>query len=250
LPASRVVPVHFTPKPGTRVTTVGCSEGQDATAWSTSILKAGIRLFDNSNYEAVECAVAPKQGRSGGGLYTTDGYVAGVCDFAEPRGNHGFYATPRSIHAILDRNHLTALYHPSPGGAGTLVAQNAPAARRASRSSIARLQSPERDDAKEVTIPPPEILGIKTPAVALDTPRKPAGRHSWQAPKSAPTVREGFESAERTDLELPPSADNDRFGAPVAKASEDVAENASTRRVKGRWRAVKSSPAVSAMGEN
>ncbi len=55
---------------------------------------------------------APKQGRSGGGLFTTDGYITGVCNFAEPQGNHGLYATPRSIYALLDRNKLSALYAP------------------------------------------------------------------------------------------------------------------------------------------
>ena len=68
---------------------------------------------------------APKQGRSGGGLFTTDGYVAGVCNFAEPRGDHGLYATPRSIYSLLDRNNLMALYAPVParGGSGDLARQ-------------------------------------------------------------------------------------------------------------------------------
>ena len=85
--------------------TVGCSEGQDATAWSTVVLNPQMRgLSGNPNYEAIECKYAPKQGRSGGGLFTQDGYVAGVCNFAEPRGDHGLYATPRSIYSVLDRN--------------------------------------------------------------------------------------------------------------------------------------------------
>ena len=66
--------------------------------------------------------IAPKQGRSGGGLFTTDGYIAGVCNFAEPRGNHGLYATPRSIYSLLDRNNLMALYAPVRGGSGALLA--------------------------------------------------------------------------------------------------------------------------------
>ena len=73
-------------------------------------------LSGNPNYEAIECKYAPKQGRSGGGLFTQDGYVAGVCNFAEPRGDHGLYATPRSIYSLLDRNNLMALYAPVTGG--------------------------------------------------------------------------------------------------------------------------------------
>ncbi len=114
----------------------------------------------------------PEAGALGGGLFTTDGYVAGVCDFAEPRGNHGLYASPRSIHHLLDRNNLTALYAPAGRQDGTLLAGK-DAARRgtpAQPATIARAQSPDRDEAnKEITIPPPEMLGIKPvadPAVA------------------------------------------------------------------------------------
>ena len=71
-----------------QVLTVGCSEGHDATAWHTEITKPRIQNFlpGNPTYEAIECDVAPKQGRSGGGLFTDDGYIAGICNFAEPPG--------------------------------------------------------------------------------------------------------------------------------------------------------------------
>src|SRR5207245_1260906 len=86
-----------------------CSEGHDATAWNTTIVSPSMHgLAGNPQYEAIECITAPKQGRSGGGLYTSDGYIAGVCDFAEPRGNHGLYATPTSIYSILDRTASTS----------------------------------------------------------------------------------------------------------------------------------------------
>ena len=114
LPSSRVVPAHWQPKAHMQVLTVGCSEGNDATVWPTVIKRPRILNFlsGNPSYEAVECDVAPKQGRSGGGLFTTDGYVAGVCNFAEPQGDHGLYATPRSIYTLLDRNNMMALYAP------------------------------------------------------------------------------------------------------------------------------------------
>ena len=116
LPASRVVPAHWEPKSKPlpmKMLTLGCSEGHDATAWYTKILNPRMQgLAGNPSYEAIECLNAPKQGRSGGGLFTTDYYIAGVCNFAEPSGNHGLYATPRSIYSLLDRNNLTALYAP------------------------------------------------------------------------------------------------------------------------------------------
>ncbi len=125
LPACRVVPAHWEPQSRMRVLTVGCSEGHDATAWFTVINRPRIQNFlsGNASYEAIECDVAPKQGRSGGGLFTTDGYIAGVCNFAEPQGNHGLYATPRSIYSLLNRNNLmAALRLRSRSGSATLVA--------------------------------------------------------------------------------------------------------------------------------
>ena len=64
-------------------------------------------------FATIKCADQPKEGRSGGGLYTTDGYVAGVCDFADPNEHVGLYAVPEAIHRLLDRNQLMALYKPA-----------------------------------------------------------------------------------------------------------------------------------------
>lgn len=238
LEASRVVPATWAPKPGMKMTTVGCSEGNDATAWSTAVINSGIRLFNNSVYEATECQFAPKQGRSGGGLYTIDGYVAGVCDFAESRGNHGFYATPRSIRAILDRNNLAALYAPVNRQGGTLLANN----RANPGRSIARAQSPDADEPKQVMMPSPERLGIKTPAPSRTAPQTASTRGSWRP------VADRTEPAERTDLKLPPTVDNNGFDTspddPPAVASAPRAQ----AHAKGKWRPVKSStpPMISA----
>jgi hypothetical protein len=108
LPASKVVPRRWEPHVRMEMLTLGCSEGRDATAWNTVITNPRVRgLAGNADYVAIECRTAPKQGRTGGGLFTTDGYLAGVCNFAEPKDNHGLYATPESIYRLLDRNNLT-----------------------------------------------------------------------------------------------------------------------------------------------
>src|SRR5262249_57468844 len=73
LPSSRVVPTYWEPKARMKVLTVGCPEGADATVWYTVIKRPRILNFlsGNPQYEAVECDVAPKQGRSGGAPCTT-----------------------------------------------------------------------------------------------------------------------------------------------------------------------------------
>ena len=98
---------------GTRMITVGCSDGQDATAWDTKILDSLIIELDR--WARLVCAHRPKAGRWGGGLYTTEGYVAGVCSFTHPDKDSkfhdcGFYATPGSIRKLLDRNGLSRVY--------------------------------------------------------------------------------------------------------------------------------------------
>jgi Trypsin-like peptidase domain len=267
LPACRVVPAHWQPQSRMQVLTVGCSEGHDATAWHTTITKARIQNFlqGNPTYEAIECDVAPKQGRSGGGLFTDDGYLAGICNFAEPQGNHGLYATPRSIYNLLDRNSLTALYKPAPRGADTLLADGGATAqsRRKAGVAVARGQSPDREetdrgrvraDSGEIVVPDPGLLGIPQPvnAQAENSPR-PAStdttrRIAWQP---RPISR-----AEPTDLKLDPLADHDRFGPPSSNAhpqegadeqtistSQSTPATPSSLISGSRWRAVKVAPA-------
>jgi thiol-disulfide isomerase/thioredoxin len=221
LAAARVVPAHWEPRSRMSMLTVGCSEGQDATAWHTVIVNPQMRgLSGNSSYQAIECLIAPKQGRSGGGLFTTDGYIAGVCNFAEPRGDHGLYATPRSIYSLLDRNNLMALYAPVSGGSGTLLASRDERSRGRGKSpiTIARAQSP--DGAGEVTVPPPELLNIKPPLATRKTSSDSAAAtrrmawhptHATPAPAAKLVAPEPLERTEQTDLNIDQEADHDHF---------------------------------------
>lgn len=241
LPSSRVVPANWKPLARMRMMTVGCSEGHDATAWSTEILNPSMRgqISGHNAYEAIECLHAPKQGRSGGGLYTEDGYVAGVCDFAEPRGNHGLYATPKSIYRILDRNNLMALYAPN-AAPGRLLAGNSPKPRN--QAPRTRAQSPDADDPDLVTIPPPDMLGISSPRVAQSAPQAKKRRTGWVAPPK-PAAATPEDAAEMTDLQLPPSADNDHFASmsdneDSARGDEESEDTTSKApRSPNRWRA-------------
>jgi thiol-disulfide isomerase/thioredoxin len=216
LPASRVVPAYWRPKERMHMTTVGCSEGHDATAWTTVILNPSFRgLSANAAYEAIECNHAPKQGRSGGGLYTDDGYVAGVCDFAEPRGNHGLYASPASIHRVLDRNRLTALHAPVSSRPGTLVADGRANPKRRPAVPVARAQSPDRDESNEVTIPPPELLGISSPGESgRASSASKSRRTAWHpTPRSVAQAVDRADTPETTDIKISPEVGGNGFEA-------------------------------------
>lgn len=233
LPASPVAPPTWRPQKGLPMITVGCSQGNDATAWSTRITSVGSTSIDGRSYQAIECQHAPKVGRSGGGLYTEDGYLVGVCDFADPQNNRGLYAHPRSIQRLLDRNRLTALYDPRVARPGPMLASNRGAAvRQAPEPSKLRAQSA---DAREISMPEPEMLGIRLKADAPPLADEQVGssrRIAWQSPSDAPAAgqsrartsprtqsrkplaveSEDIPEALATDLRMTPSAASDPLG--------------------------------------
>jgi hypothetical protein len=91
---------------GDRVTSVGCDNGQDPTALST-------RVTATNRYQGppnLEAQGAPVEGRSGGGLFNTNGELVGVCFAADYEGNEGLYTALESIHDELDRLGLSDVY--------------------------------------------------------------------------------------------------------------------------------------------
>jgi thiol-disulfide isomerase/thioredoxin len=181
LAASPVVPADWTPAEGLKMTTVGCSEGHNATAWSTHITNPGFKgLVGNGRYEAIECNHAPKQGRSGGGLFTLDGYLAGVCDFAEPRGRHGLYASPRSIYRMLDKNELAFCYNPAADRPDRLLADRGGRKGAAAPLTVRGQDTPlPAANGAKYPMPEPETVGVRLEAIDAANPGRIGG---WQAP--------------------------------------------------------------------
>ena len=175
LPASKVVPETWKPRPGMNMYSVGCSHGEDATAFDTQIIDPSVKMMvGNKSFYEMKCRIQPKEGRSGGGLYTTNGYVAGVCDFADPNDHVGLYAVPTAIHRLLDRNQMTALYKAN--DSGRMLAANP-------RGTRVRAQSddePAPTEARNFTIPGPERFQINTPETRVASA---AGRSdAWSNP--------------------------------------------------------------------
>lgn len=178
LPFAKVVPPGWEPQEKMKMTTLGCSEGNDATAWSTWVTRSTIRLkTQHGVYEGTECAYPPLQGRSGGGLFTLDGRVAGVCDFNDgPRGQHGLYASPRSIHRLLSRNELQVCYSDSPGSKSRSKSG-------ADASLLARNEAPRgraSEASRAIPIPPPEILNASLPEEDSDVLTRQVSRRPSQ----------------------------------------------------------------------
>ncbi len=113
---------------GDKVISVGCNNGGPATALESKITAINKFLGPQN----LQIAGLPVQGRSGGGLFTADGLVIGVCNAADPADNEGLYAALATIHKQLDQAGLSAVYQnrptqPEPELAGAASVPNMPA---------------------------------------------------------------------------------------------------------------------------
>ena len=103
---ARVAPAGLQLAEGDPVVSVGCNNGDDPTAQPTRI-RSRDQFAGPPN---VEADGLPVEGRSGGGLFTPDGLVVGVCNCADPTENQGMYAALASIHKQLDESGLSYVY--------------------------------------------------------------------------------------------------------------------------------------------
>jgi hypothetical protein len=147
-----------------------------------------------------------------------------------------------------------ALYSPpAKSKPGTLLAKNPsppPATRNA--PALTRAQSPDRDESGDLTIPPPEMLGIKRPVLkAKNSVAASSRRNAWHSP--APTST--------TDLKMDPAADPDHFETGTtppervaegnASDSETLSEPMKIRPNSGKWRPGREAlPELSSGGAN
>jgi thiol-disulfide isomerase/thioredoxin len=114
---ARLAPPDYKIKKGMAVASVGCNQGDPPTVQHSQVNS----LNDSQEPPCVWVAGQPVEGRSGGGLFSSEGYVIGVCDAADPSSKEGYFAAPASLYAELDRDQLAFVYK-SPGGnqAGTI----------------------------------------------------------------------------------------------------------------------------------
>jgi S1-C subfamily serine protease len=93
-------------RPGDRAFTIGCDKGADPTVRQTHITAVN-KYQGRPNYTA---AGQPVDGRSGGGLFTADGKLIGICNAADPADDEGLYAALASIHWQLDQIGQSEIY--------------------------------------------------------------------------------------------------------------------------------------------
>lgn len=100
----------YTPRVGDPVFAVGCNQGAAASVIENKILNVN-RYHGPAN---LVVGGRPIDGRSGGGLFSHDGSLMGVCNAADPAADEGLYAALGPIHAVLDKMGLDFVYQDSP----------------------------------------------------------------------------------------------------------------------------------------
>jgi hypothetical protein len=106
LHVTKVVPRRWHVKRGMLMIAAGFPEDRDLEVFKTVVLQPSHIIPTNLAYTGIECTRRPEQGRSGGGLFTSDFYLVGVCNFAEYPQNRGVYCVTESIYKILERNNV------------------------------------------------------------------------------------------------------------------------------------------------
>jgi thiol-disulfide isomerase/thioredoxin len=104
--AACLAPPDYRVHSGEQVVSMGCDGGADATARETHITSID-RYVGAPN---LQVAFQPVQGRSGGGLFTPDGQVVGVCYAADPEANEGLFASLPALREELDHMGLSFVY--------------------------------------------------------------------------------------------------------------------------------------------
>ena len=106
----RVATTNHRLRRGDAVFSVGCNYGADPTVRVSSI-SAVDRYVGPPN---IETHGRPVEGRSGGGLFTADGQIIGICNAADPQEDRGIYAALPTIHLALDKIGQGAIYRDQP----------------------------------------------------------------------------------------------------------------------------------------
>ncbi len=111
---ARVAATDYLAAAGDSVINIGCNNGDDPTARHNRVTSVN-RYLGPPN---LQVGGLPVEGRSGGGLFSLDGRVIGVCNAADPYDDEGFYAAAGAIQAVLDEARVSFVYRQDGGAAG------------------------------------------------------------------------------------------------------------------------------------
>lgn len=156
---AHVAPVGTPIRQGDVVASVGCNNGELPTVQHSRITKLDKYLGPPN----IEVAGQPVVGRSGGGLFSADGMVIGVCNAADPSDQDGFYAALGSVHAQLDESGLSSIYQSRPGAAnsGNSMLAAAPRVRIPTPATEPTVRGASAETTATVALAPGEQMALE-----------------------------------------------------------------------------------------
>ncbi len=104
--AAKVAAPGSSCRSGETVVSLGCDNGADATPRVTHI----VSIDRYQHAPNLQVAFEPVQGRSGGGLFNSQGELIGVCNAADAQDKQGLFAALGAVYAELDRTNLSFVY--------------------------------------------------------------------------------------------------------------------------------------------
>lgn len=105
IPFAQVASGQYEVQKGAAVTSVGCGQGHNPTAQKHLVTYLN-RYKGPSN---IECTGMPVQGRSGGGLFSQEGEVIGVCMASDEQGRRGLYVGLPAVQGFMKTCGLSGL---------------------------------------------------------------------------------------------------------------------------------------------
>ena len=165
------------------VVSVGCGHGTMPTAIVSRVVSID-RFLGPPN---LQVAGQPVQGRSGGGLFSADGHMIGVCNAADPQDDQGLYAALGAIHAELDRSQLSYVYKSPRDGGDILLASTG----ALDRSMLPAMPERRRDptDGGPVNTAARGAVGPGASAPAAQRTPAPATQPPATQPPAGPSLR-------------------------------------------------------------
>ncbi len=103
---AQVAPKNFVVRSQDPIFTVGCSRGNEPTVEESRVSSVDRRF----GKPAIVVEGSPAEGRSGGGLFSAEGLLIGICNSDMFEENQGLYASLPSVHWQLDKFNLQAIY--------------------------------------------------------------------------------------------------------------------------------------------
>ena len=112
LPQTQIASFNTALQVDQAVTSVGCGGGENPSVQNVQV--TALNRYDGP--ANVECTGTPIRGRSGGGLFSSDGQVVGVCIRSNYKEHRGLYAGLEAIHGLLRRCGYGQLFEDQPIG--------------------------------------------------------------------------------------------------------------------------------------